>query len=54
MDGLHIGGLSIGVAKLITTVLASGVGFPGGVIFPLFYAAAALAQGGSSANLLSA
>ena len=35
----------VGLAKLVAIALACAGGFPGGVIFPLFFAAAALAHG---------
>jgi len=37
--------LKVGAAKLVAIALACAGGFPGGIIFPLFFAAAALAHG---------
>jgi H+/Cl- antiporter ClcA len=48
-----MGALAVGLAKLVAIILANSAGFPGGVIFPLFFAAAALAQGGLT-DLLAA
>lgn len=42
-------GFGIGVAKLAAIALAAGAGCPGGVIFPLFFAAGALAHGAIAA-----
>lgn len=42
-------GLGLGVAKLAAIALAAGAGCPGGVIFPLFFAAGALAHGAIAA-----
>ena len=40
--------LKVGVAKLVAIALACAGGFPGGIIFPLFFAAAALAHTASA------
>ena len=39
------GAAQVGIAKFSAIALALSAGFPGGVIFPLFFAAAAMAQG---------
>ena len=40
--------LKVGAAKLVAIALACAAGFPGGIIFPLFFAASALAHGFSA------
>ena len=40
-----LAGLKIGAAKILAIALACAGGFPGGIIFPLFFAAAAVAHG---------
>ena len=47
-------GLGLGAAKLAAIALAAGAGCPGGVIFPLFFAAGALAHGAIAAAHLPA
>ena len=37
--------LAVGAAKLVAIALACAGGFPGGIIFPIFFAASALAHG---------
>ena len=43
--GTPLAAAKVGVAKLTAIALACAGGFPGGIIFPLFFAAAALAHG---------
>jgi len=43
--GTPLAALQVGAAKLVAIALACAGGFPGGIIFPLFFAAAALAHG---------
>ena len=43
------GAARVGLAKFAAIALACAGGFPGGVIFPLFYAAGALAHGAAAA-----
>ena len=40
-----VAALSVGAAKLCAIALACAGGFPGGIIFPLFFAASAIAHG---------
>jgi H+/Cl- antiporter ClcA len=47
--GTPVEALKVGAAKLVAIALACAGGFPGGIIFPLFFAAAALAHGLSAA-----